>query len=195
MPPLDLNLGSTGSHSSIICHASTPLSNHNSFLLPVPRWTPIFILDWTYFHIHSMFRSAPWYQTVSGPWSLLSHPIEKMPSFHVPTVHSLAEPLSWAQSPKGVMRHAWGRQEDAGTPGKPPYLLLEYLRGLLLLPGFLSGKEFAWQCEWRGLEPWWWRSPGEGNGNPLQHSCLENSMDRGTERATVRGVAKESDTT
>ena len=37
------------------------------------------------------------------------------------------------------MRHAWGRQEDAGTPGKPSYLLLEYLRGLLLLPGFLSG--------------------------------------------------------
>ena len=31
---------------------------------------------------------------------------------------------------------------------------------------------------------------GEGNGNPLQYSCLENSMDRGAWRATVRGVAK-----
>ena len=39
------------------------------------------------------------------------------------------------------------------------------------------------------------RSPGEGNGNPLQYSCLENPMDRGAWRATVRGVAKESDTT
>ena len=31
------------------------------------------------------------------------------------------------------------------------------------------------------------RSPGEGNGNPLQYSCLKNSMDRGAWRATVRG--------
>ena len=31
---------------------------------------------------------------------------------------------------------------------------------------------------------------GEGNGNPLQYSCLENPMDRGTWRATVHGVAE-----
>ena len=37
-------------------------------------------------------------------------------------------------------------------------------------------------------------SPGEGNGNPLQYSCLENSMDRGAWRATVHGFA-ESDMT
>ena len=34
------------------------------------------------------------------------------------------------------------------------------------------------------------RCPGEGNGNPLQYSCLENSMDRGAWQATVHGVAK-----
>ena len=34
------------------------------------------------------------------------------------------------------------------------------------------------------------RSPGEGNGNPLQCSCLENSMDRGAWRAAVHEVAK-----
>ena len=34
------------------------------------------------------------------------------------------------------------------------------------------------------------RSPGEGNGNPLQYSCLGNPMDRGARRATVHGVAK-----
>ena len=39
------------------------------------------------------------------------------------------------------------------------------------------------------------RSPGEGNGNPLQRSCLENSMGREAWWATVRGIAKESDTT
>ena len=36
------------------------------------------------------------------------------------------------------------------------------------------------------------RSPGEGNGNPLQYSCLENSMDRGAWWAVVHGVVKES---
>ena len=34
------------------------------------------------------------------------------------------------------------------------------------------------------------RSPGRGNGHPLQYSCLENSMDRGAWRGTVLGVAK-----
>ena len=38
------------------------------------------------------------------------------------------------------------------------------------------------------------RSPGEGNGNPLQYSCLENPTDRGAWWATVLGIA-ESDTT
>ena len=38
-------------------------------------------------------------------------------------------------------------------------------------------------------------SPGEGNGNPLQYSCLGNPMDRGAWSTTVHGVTKESDTT
>ena len=46
-----------------------------------------------------------------------------------------------------------------------------------------------------GLIPGSRRSPGEGNGNPLQYSCLGNPMDRGTWQATVHGVAKELDTT
>ena len=39
------------------------------------------------------------------------------------------------------------------------------------------------------------RSPGEGNGNTLQSSCMENLMDRGDWQATVHGVTKESDRT
>ena len=39
------------------------------------------------------------------------------------------------------------------------------------------------------------RSPGEGNGNVLQYSCLGNPMDRGAWWATVHGVTKESDMT
>ena len=39
------------------------------------------------------------------------------------------------------------------------------------------------------------RSPGEGNGHPVQYSCLGNPMDRGAWRATFHGAAKESDMT
>ena len=41
-----------------------------------------------------------------------------------------------------------------------------------------------------GLIPGWGRSPGEGNGNPLHYSFLENPRDKGAWRATVHGVAK-----
>ena len=41
-----------------------------------------------------------------------------------------------------------------------------------------------------GLIPGLGRSPGEGNGNPLQYSCLENPMDGGAWWATVHGVTK-----
>ena len=46
-----------------------------------------------------------------------------------------------------------------------------------------------------GLFPGLGRSPGEGNGNPLQYSCLENSMDRGAWQATVPWGCKELDMT
>ena len=46
-----------------------------------------------------------------------------------------------------------------------------------------------------GLIPGSGRSPGKGNDNPLQYSCLENPFDRGAWRATVHGDVKELDTT
>ena len=52
------------------------------------------------------------------------------------------------------------------------------------------GKESACNVGDLGLIPGLGRSPGEGNGNPLQHSCLENSMNRGAWRTTVHGAAK-----
>ena len=60
--------------------------------------------------------------------------------------------------------------------------------------GSQDGKESASNAGDPGLIPGLGRSPGDGNGNPLQYSCLENSMDRGAQRATVHGVAKESAT-
>ena len=57
-------------------------------------------------------------------------------------------------------------------------------------PGDLDSKESAFSAGDRGSIPGSGRSPGEGNGNLLQYSCLENSMDGGVWRATVHGVAK-----
>ena len=52
------------------------------------------------------------------------------------------------------------------------------------------GKESACNAGDPGSIPGLGRSPGEGNGNPLQYSCLENPMDRGAWRTTVHGVAR-----
>ena len=57
-------------------------------------------------------------------------------------------------------------------------------------PYGLDSKESNCNAGDLGLIPGLGRSPGEGNGNPLQYSCLENSMDRGAWWATVHGVAK-----
>jgi len=53
-----------------------------------------------------------------------------------------------------------------------------------------DGKASACNAGDLGLIPGLGRSPGEGNGNPLQYSCLENSMDRGPWQAIVHGAAK-----
>ena len=58
------------------------------------------------------------------------------------------------------------------------------------VPDGSDSKESACNMGNLGLIPGWRRSPGEGNGNPFQYSCLENSMDRGAWQATVRGVTK-----
>ena len=49
----------------------------------------------------------------------------------------------------------------------------------MAFPGGSDGKASACIAGDLGLFPGWGRSPGEGNGNPLQYSCLESPMDRG----------------
>ena len=44
---------------------------------------------------------------------------------------------------------------------------------------WLSGKESTCQCRRHRFDPWVRKTPGEGNGSPLQDSCLESPMDRG----------------
>ena len=66
-------------------------------------------------------------------------------------------------------------------------MFLIHLEGF---PGGSDSKESACSAGDRGLIPGSGRSPREGDGNPLQYSCLENSMGRGDWQAIVHGVAK-----
>ena len=67
-------------------------------------------------------------------------------------------------------------------------IITEYLT--IFNPGNSDSKESA--CNAGDLDsiPGLGRSPGEGNGHPLKHSCLENPMDRGPRQATIHVVTK-----
>ena len=63
------------------------------------------------------------------------------------------------------------------------------------LPLWCSGKESSANSGDVGLMPRSGRSPGEGNGYPLQYSCLGNPVDQGAWWATIHGVTKELNVT
>ena len=65
-----------------------------------------------------------------------------------------------------------------------------YITNTRGFPGGSDGKESAYSAGDLGSIPGSGRALGEGHGNPLQYSCLENSMDRGARQATVHRVAK-----
>ena len=71
---------------------------------------------------------------------------------------------------------------------KKTYKIKLYGFILMDIPGGSEGKASACNAGDPGSIPGSRRSPGEGNGNPLQYSCLENPMDRGAWKATVHGV-------
>ena len=67
---------------------------------------------------------------------------------------------------------------------------ITYIYKNMGFPSGSDGKESSCNMEDLGSIPVLGRSPGGGHGNPLQHSCLENPMDRGAWRATAHGVTK-----
>ena len=71
-----------------------------------------------------------------------------------------------------------------------PHYCHTWAYSIYRLPSSSDGKAYACNAELTGLTPGLGRSPGEGNCNPLQYTCLENSMDRGAWQATVHGVTK-----
>ena len=64
------------------------------------------------------------------------------------------------------------------------------LKNYKVFPQSSVGKESAYNAADLGSIPGSGRSPGEGNGNPLQYSCLENPMDREAWLAIAPGVAR-----
>ena len=78
--------------------------------------------------------------------------------------------------------------EDTLEKGMEPTLV--DLPGEFWVPGGSRGKESACNTGDPGSIPWLGRSPGEGNGNSFQYSCLRNRMDRWSWQATVHGVVK-----
>ena len=109
---------------------------------------------------------------------------ETQGSFSIQILHQGNLPLSQhpghlAMSGDIFGCHGWGRGR------------LEVLPTSRSFPGVSDSKGSAYNAGNLGLIPGSGRSsPGEGNGNPLQYSCLENPMDRGARQATVHGVAK-----
>ena len=77
-------------------------------------------------------------------------------------------------------------------------MITDFSSNVLLILDFLGGsvvKTLPVKARDMGSVPGSGRSPGEGNSDPLQYSCLEKSMDREAWRITSHGVAKEPDTT
>ena len=102
----------------------------------------------------------------------------------------LAWKIPWTEEPAGY--GPWGLKEL----DMPEWLNTTHLTlfsSLLSFPGGSDGKESANNAGDLGSITGLGRFPGERNGNPLQYSCLENSMGRGAWQATVvHGVAKSS---
>ena len=98
-------------------------------------------------------------------------------------------PLQYSGLENSVDYSAWGRKESDTTE----WLSLHFTIVLQGFPSGSVGKEFTFSALDAGdvgSIPGSGRSPGEGHGNPLQHSCQENPMDRGAWLTTVHGVTK-----
>ena len=87
-----------------------------------------------------------------------------------------------------------GGREQMAHFGSDTTMYLKEIEPFLGFPGGSEVKAPACNAGDPGSISRLGRSPGEGNGNPLQYSCLENPMDGGAWWATIHGVA-ESDTT
>ena len=119
---------------------------------------------------------------MSQPWPIKTILLVRTPLVHCSSVPSQGTKIT------SHMPHS--------TATKPPptqnqkTVLSTQMTLSTLLPGGSDSKDSACSAGDQGSIPEVGRSPGEGNGYPLQSPCLENSMDRGALQATVHGATK-----
>ena len=95
------------------------------------------------------------------------------------------------RKPRNKPTHLWSINQFQRTQGNTMGQRIFFNKWFWeTFPGGSDGKSVCLQCERPGFDPWVRKIPGEGNGNPLQYSCLENPMDGGAWQATVHGVTK-----
>ena len=117
-------------------------------------------------------------------------PMQEMQVRSLGQENPLEEEISWYYCRKNPRTEEPGGLQSMGLQRvrhKSTKMSIGNSRGF---PGDSDGKEPACNAGDPGLIPGLGRSPGEGNGYPLQDSCLKNSMDRGAWWAIVRGVAE-----
>ena len=153
----------------------------NEPFLPPVAWSCI----WSTSHFPRLSAAKYWRAVISHDVRLTQR------------ISKRSRTASWAQSHRvGV-----GASCDNGRQGY--WLLMKGEAGMVVLPSETlslissmpfpvgsDGKASACNAGDPGSIPGLGRSPGEGNGHPLQHSCLENSMDGEAGWSTVHGVAK-----
>ena len=134
-----------------------------------------FVVVQSFSHVWLFYSPMGWYFSRQEYWSGLPFP----------SPEDLPDPGMEPGSPT--------LQADSLPPshqGSPHTYIHIYLFFQILFPYSSFGKESACNVGDPGLIPGLGRSPGEGNGNPSQYSCLENPMDREAWQATVHGVER-----
>ena len=120
-----------------------------------------------------------------------SFPKNSFQSLHLLLSRKVLNPFMVTSAPRDwqktfCKKSAWRRW----TPPSPKSYILTFPHYHLGFPGVSEGKESSCSAGDLGLIPGPGRSPGEGNGNPLLYSRLENPMDKGAWQTIVHGVAK-----
>ena len=135
-------------------------------------------------------------------WKLFNNPAINYSVFHIPCWDEVC--VRWEhcgrslRGPRVLPGELRGRQQCCSSSrGHSPSRNISNRRLELArclhhggFPGGSGSKESTCNVGALGSIPRWGRTPGEGHGNPLQYSCLENSRDRAAWRATLQGVTK-----
>ena len=134
-----------------------------------------------------------WFQKSVSARPMMSFELWKLPKrgFVLMPLFSVPGSRNW----ESMLSHSWSHSKNMWCALTMPHSVLQIHNHLLLyrpwgFPGSSAGKKSACNVGDLGLIPGLGRSPGEGQDNPLQYSCLENPMNRGAWQATVHGVAK-----